>query len=100
MQKHYHRTQEEWVDLFNQQKASGLGVSTFCAEHRISTSSFYNNRNKLQPSTEGFIKADITQTSTAPSSDNLIILQYHHCTLHVPLGTSPQYLAQLMQSLS
>ena len=40
---------QKWVDLIRQQEGSGVAVSAFCREHRVSEPSFYGWRKRLKP---------------------------------------------------
>ena len=101
-----HRSVEQWQDIIEQQKNSGLSIATYCRENNISTTSFYHYRSKLNFGRQ--IKAPAAQTgfvqvkpaSTIEHSSAVITLQTNLVTLKLPLTVSPQWLGQLLRELS
>ena len=63
-QKRIKRTDDEWLELIRQYQSSGMTMKAWCAEHGISTATFYNRLHRVKN------KPDITtlsviQTETA-----------------------------------
>lgn len=44
------RTDEEWMDIFDDQTKSGLNVISYCKKHHISDKTFYGKRKSLMHS--------------------------------------------------
>jgi putative transposase len=60
------RSHEDWAALITQQPASGLTITAFCRQHKLSISSFYarkSNKAKIKTATT-FVKTTVaTPTS-------------------------------------
>ena len=48
MSKRIHRSQQQWQEHINVQQSSGLSITAYCQQHRLTTSNFYNWRSKLK----------------------------------------------------
>ena len=46
------RSRAQWQELINKQPGSGLTISDYCAEHKITVSGFYQWRKKLGSNSE------------------------------------------------
>lgn len=46
--RHPRRTDEEWMDLIQECRSSGLSDKSWCEEHHIHTSSFYYQIRRLR----------------------------------------------------
>ncbi|WP_435273992.1 IS66 family insertion sequence element accessory protein TnpA [Psychrobium sp. nBUS_13] len=58
-------TQNKWLSIVEQQKQSPLTIEQFCAQLKISPSTFYQRKRELSTSAQQdtvFIKARHTQT--------------------------------------
>ncbi|MEO9943918.1 hypothetical protein [Paraglaciecola sp.] len=66
-----HKSLGEWRDLISQQQSSELSIVDFCQNFRVSTSSFYKLRGRLQQpdNPPRFVKASkpAIDTTTQPS---------------------------------
>ncbi len=106
MAKYQRRSQAEWQHIFQQQKASGLNVVTFCQQHKLSSKTYYKRRRDLNASpisevrSAPFIKI-AKPVRQAPASTNAAgVLHYANSQLHIQSGCDAQWLAKLMQALS
>lgn len=97
------RTHQQWRELFKQQAAGDLSVAAFCKEHGIGQSYFYKRKSDLVvkngkgPPTS-FIKVKPQPKNITPVAS--IKLQYHQTRLHLPLSTSPSWLAEFIKALT
>ena len=95
-------TRIKWQGIIQQQSDSGLPVSTFCKNSRLSITCFYKYKNELKiydnPETKSsFVK--IQQPKITNSSD-AIKFQYHQSTLHLPATLEPAWIAKLLKALA
>ncbi|WP_042146388.1 IS66 family insertion sequence element accessory protein TnpA, partial [Pseudoalteromonas sp. '520P1 No. 412'] len=55
------RNQEQWQSIIEAQQSSGLTIIDYCRQHKLSLTSFYAHRKKLNLTQSGFIRAKVTQ---------------------------------------
>jgi hypothetical protein len=97
------RTHQQWRELFKQQADGDLSVAAFCKQHSIGQSYFYKRKSDLvakndeRPTTD-FIKVK-PQPKNIPSVAS-IKLQYQQTRLHLPMTTSPSWLAEFIKALA
>lgn len=98
------RTQQDWQNLFAEQRASGLSVAKFCQQHQIATTTFYNHRTTIERKTETTfckvtpVKTELTDTQSLPTCRFEFALPVGKLTL--PSNTTPEFLAQFIKGLS
>ena len=98
------KSPSQWQALYQQYESSGLSITKFCKQQRISTSSFYKHR-EIQSPAKSFIQAQVTNhhsqrislQSPMPSS---IRLNTKTGILSLPLEIQPSFLAQLIRGLA
>lgn len=93
------KTKTQWLALFAEQANSGLSAAEFCRNHNLSEAYFYLKRKKLKA------PSDKLSTFVAARPERQVVsgnasLRFGSCQLDVPTGADPQWLAQLMKSLS
>lgn len=94
------KTKTQWLALFAEQENSGLSAAEFCRKHNLSEAYFYLKRKKLR------VPSDKLSTFVAARPERQVVsggnaaLRFGSCQLDVPTGADPQWLAQLMKSLS
>ena len=54
------RSQEQWQSIIEDQQSSGLTIIDYCRQHKLSLTSFYAHRKKLDLTQSGFIHAKVT----------------------------------------
>ena len=104
------RTQSQWQKLLDDYERCELSVLDFCAKHKLSKASFYRKKAQLespQPvNYAGFVRLKqplVKPVETQPlprSTLETITLNIHTMTLHIPQGTSVDYVAKLIGELS
>ena len=104
------RTQSQWQKLLDDYEGCGLSVLDFCAKHKLSKASFYRKRAQLKAphpvDYAGFVRLEQplskpVETQPLPCSTlETITLNIHTMTLHIPQGTSVDYVAKLIGELS
>ena len=98
------RTQEEWLTLFAEQRASQLSVTQFCEQHHIPVTTFYNRRAQLEKHTDSafckatVIKTELTQPPIAVAEG--VEFETSVGKLVLPATISPDFLAQFIKGLS
>lgn len=98
------RTKQQWLELLEQQKQSGLSVAAFCRDQDISAKCFYYHvrRQRLlmvDSVPSGFVRAECSATQANASQERLS-LQIGRCQLHLPADISVPWLAKLVTALS
>lgn len=65
MQQHQRREVQDWLNLFEQQKQSGLTAVEFCRQQRINVQTYYRRRRdiRLQRTSNMFVhvKREVTK---------------------------------------
>lgn len=93
------RTTEQWLALFDQQKASGLTQTEFAKQQGIDPTYFsYRKRQLLawqQEDDTGFV--ELTPQRMLLSQP--MLLKKHDVELHLPPGTDALWLAALLRAL-
>jgi len=97
------RTHQQWRELFKQQVDGDLSVTEFCKQHGIGLSYFYKRKSDLAVKNDvrpidKFIKVKPQQENI--TSVDLIKLQYQQTRLHLPITTSPSWLAEFIKALA
>lgn len=95
-------TQEKWQTLIKQQSDSDITISQFCKDKHISPTCFFKYRQMFQAtdtpaSRNAFVKI---QTPKVLASNEVIKIQYHSLTLSLPATLEPQWIANLIKSLT
>jgi hypothetical protein len=99
------RSPEQWQQLLEDQQQSGLTISEFCRQRKISVSCFFSQRKKhglVNATTSAFISTNVTkQTSTEVHRDikQPIVLELSAARLTLPSETPPEYLVMLLNGL-
>ncbi len=99
------RSPQQWQQILEDQQQSGLTISEFCRQHKISTSGFFTQRKKhglTHATTSAFISTKVTkQTSTEVHRDvkQPIVLELLAAKLTLPAETPPEYLVMLLNGL-
>ncbi len=94
-----HRTNEEWLALFEEQIQSGLTQGEFCSKNGLSQKYFSIKKSKLKRSaapTKAFIKAAVPVATPLQSH----ILKYGVAELQLNPHVEASYLANLLKRLA
>lgn len=94
-----HRTLEEWRELISQQQSSGLSIVDFCQKLRVSTSSFYKFRGRLQQQENPpqFVKAS-KSASDIPLQPSVSV-RLGEVSLSFSAPCEPAWLASFVKAL-
>ena len=95
------RSQEQWQSIIKDQQSSSLTIIDYCRQHKLSLTSFYAHRKKLDLTQSGFICAKVTQQvefeTRQPENINLCV---GNATLTFPNSIPASYLAQLLREFA
>ena len=98
------KPKHDWPSIYSYQKESGLSVADFCSLHKISTSSFYLNKQRSSTKSN-FVEAKIVhkiseQVTQLTSSAQVITLTTHAGELSFPDTISSDFLVNVIKGLS
>ena len=104
MQQHQRRDIQDWLNLFEQQKQSGLTAVEFCRQQQINVQTYYTRRRdiRLQRTSSKFVqvKREVTKVeSYTEETDSDLVLQLENAQLRVPTNMSPHWVATVMKAL-
>ena len=105
MQQHQRREVQDWLNLFEQQKQSGLTAVEFCRQQQINVQAYYTMRRdiRLQRTSSKFVQVKrkvmkIESYTEAMGGD--LILQLGNAQLNVLTNMSPHRVATVMKALA
>ncbi|WP_351089695.1 IS66 family insertion sequence element accessory protein TnpB [Shewanella sp. S1-49-MNA-CIBAN-0167] len=103
------RSHEDWAALIQQHPASGLTISAFCRQHKLSVSGFYARKADMAKTNSQpiapFVMATLTSltamtTQAQPSASAQAIHFQHHTGLWTfPSSLPPSYLLEIIKGL-
>jgi len=98
------KPKHDWPSLLSYQKESGLNVADFCSVHKISTSSFYLNKQRSSTKSN-FVEAKVVrrvseQVTQVTSSTQVITLITQAGELSFPDTISSDFLVSVIKGLS
>jgi hypothetical protein len=79
------RSHEDWAALIQQQPASGLTITAFCRQHKLSISSFYARKShqaKIITTVMPFVKATVATPTSMPTQAQPCHPQQSICLQH------------------
>ena len=105
---HRRRSDQEWLEIFQQYESSPLNQREFCRQNQLSPSTFFSKRRSLELTRgnpkSGFVRAEVVEQTTryqvtAPIGSDMT-LKFNNVELSIPQGTLTDYLAELIGALS
>ena len=105
MPQHQRRDIQDWLNLFEQQKQSGLTAVAFCRQQQINVQTYYTRRRdiRLQRRSNKFVqvKREVTKVeSYTEAMGGELLLQLGNAQLSVPININPHWIATVMKALS
>ena len=105
MPQHQRRDIQDWLNLFEQQKQSGLTAVAFCRQQQINVQTYYTRRRdiRLQRRSNKFVqvKREVTKVeSYTEAMGGELLLQFGNAQLSVPININPHWIATVMKALS
>jgi hypothetical protein len=102
--KNTKNAKHDWPSIFDYQKESGLTVAEFCSIHKISTSSFYLNKQRRSSNSQ-FVEAKVVrqvseEVTQVTRSEQTITLMTQAGELTFPETISPDFLVSMIKGLS
>jgi len=98
------KPKHDWPSIYTYQKESGLSVADFCSIHKISTSSFYLNKQRSSTKSN-FVEAKVVsrvseKITQITSSSQAVTLTTVAGELSFPDTISPDFLVSVIKGLS
>jgi len=98
------KPKNDWSSIFTYQKESGLSIAAFCSINKISTSSFYLNKQQ-RVKEDNFVEAKVVrrvseQVTEITSSAQAITLTTQVGELSFPQTISAEFLVNVIKGLS
>ena len=105
MPQYQRRDIQDWLNIFEQQKQSGLTAVEFCRQQQINVQTYYTRRRdiRLQRTSSKFVqvKREVTKVeSYTEETDSELLLQLGNAQLTVPTNTNPHWVATVMKALA
>ncbi|WP_333973374.1 IS66 family insertion sequence element accessory protein TnpA [Alteromonas mediterranea] len=105
MQQHQRRDMQDWLNLFEQQKQSGLTAVEFCRRQKINVQAYYTRRRdiRLQRTSSKFVqvKREVTKVeSYTEVMGGELLLQLGNAQLSVPTYINPRWIATVLKALA
>jgi transposase-like protein len=105
---HRRRSDQEWLEIFQQYESSSLNQREFCRQNQLSPSTFFSKRRSLELTRgnpkSGFVRAEVIEQTTryqvTSSATENMTLCFNDVELSIPQGTPADYLAELIGALS
>ena len=103
MPQYQRREVQDWLNLFEQQKQSGLTAVAFCRQQQINVQTYYTRRRdiRLQRTSSKFVqvKREVTKVeSYTEETDSELLLQLGNAQLTVPTNINPHWVATVMNT--
>lgn len=95
--------EQHWRGVIRDQEASGLSISAFCREHKISAASFFNWRRKIAQRDHGdtaakFVPLQLHAPPTQRSPGCEVVLP-DGCRVIVSTGCDANWLREILEAL-
>jgi hypothetical protein len=105
MQQHQRREVQDWLNLFEQQKQSGLTAVEFCRQQQINVQTYYTRRRdiRLQRTSSKFVqvKREVTKVeSYTEAMGGDLLLKLGNAQLSLPTSINPHWVAAVMKALA
>ncbi|NDW20533.1 IS66 family insertion sequence element accessory protein TnpA [Alteromonas hispanica] len=98
MQQYQRREVQDWLNLFEQQKQSGLTAVAFCRQQLINVQTYYTRRRdiRLQRTISKFVqvKREVTKVKSYTEEMGGLFLKLVNAQLRVPTNIPPAGLYQ------
>ena len=100
------RSPDQWRQIIEDQQQSGLTISAFCRQKKISVSCFFSQRKKhgaVNDTTSAFVSTTVTKHTATEGQQDVkqpIVLELSSARLTLPIETPAHYLITLLNGLS
>ena len=104
MPQYQRREVQDWLNLFEQQKQSGLTAVEFCRQQQINVQTYYTRRRdiRLQRTNNKFVEVKREVTKVEPYTEEMdgdLLLQLGDAQLSVPINISPHCVVAVSKAL-
>lgn len=104
MPQHQRREVQDWLNLFEQQKQSGLTAVEFCRQQQINVQTYYTRRRdiRLQRTSSKFVQVKREVTKVESYTEEMtgdLLLKLGDARLSMPTNVNPHWVAVVMKAL-
>ena len=104
MQRHQRRDIQDWLNLFEQQKESGLTAVEFCRQQQINLQTYYTRRRdiRLQRTSSKFVQVKREVTKVESYTEKMggdLLLKLGNAQLSMPTNINPHWVVAVMKAL-
>jgi len=104
MQRHQRREVQDWLNLFEQQKESGLTAVEFCRQQQINLQTYYTRRRdiRLQRTSSEFVQVKREVTKVESYTEKMggdLLLKLGNAQLSMPTNINPHWVVAVMKAL-
>lgn len=105
MQQYQRRGVRDWLNLFEQQKQSGLTAVAFCRQQQINVQTYYTRRRdiRLLRTNSKFVQVKREVTKVESYTEEMggeLLLQLGHAQLTVPANINSHWIATVLKVLA
>jgi hypothetical protein len=105
MPQYQRREVQDWLNLFEQQKQSGLTAVEFCRQQQINVQTYYTRRRdiRLQRTSRKFVQVKREVTKVESYTEEMagdLLLKLGNAQLSVPTNINPHWVATVMKVLT
>lgn len=99
------RSPDQWRQILEDQQQSGLTISEFCRQHKISISGFFTQRKKhglVNATTSAFVSTKVAKHTAREVHREVkqpIVIELSAARLTLPAETPADYLITLLKGL-
>ena len=104
MQQYQRREVQDWLNLFEQQKESGLTAVEFCRQQQINLQTYYTRRRdiRLQRTSSEFVQVKREVTKVESYTEKMggdLLLKLGNAQLSMPTNINPHWVVAVMKAL-
>ena len=104
MPQHQRREVQDWLNLFEQQKQSGLTAVEFCRQQQINVQTYYTRRRDIrrQRTSSKFVQVKREVTKVESYTEEMtgdLLLKLGDAQLSMPTNVNPHWVAVVMKAL-
>ena len=105
MPQYQRREVQDWLNLFEQQKQSGLTAVAFCRQQQINVQTYYTRRRdiRLQRTSNKFVQVKREVTKVESYTEEMggeLLLQLGNAQLTLPTTINPHWVTTVMKELA
>jgi len=94
------RAHQEWLELFEQHRCSGLSIKAFCQENQLNPNYFSKRRRELQSPNPVDSCSPFVQLRSGDSRSAAIAVSIGYVQIKLSPQVSPEWLAVFVKALA